>query len=88
MVECLAQAGSAAGLGEDLAQQLARATVSGSGALLDQVDQSAAELRGNVTSSGGTTEAALSVLMAEDGMLPLMRRAVKIAARRSRELAA
>ena len=66
----------AAGLDEDLAQQLARATVSGSGALLDQVDQSAAELRGNVTSPGGTTEAALQVLMAEPGLQTLLTKAV------------
>ena len=86
LAECLAQAGVAAGLNEDLAQQLARATVSGSGALLDQVDQSAAELRGNVTSSGGTTEAALQVLMAEPGLQTLLTKAVAAATARARGL--
>jgi pyrroline-5-carboxylate reductase len=86
LAECLAQAGVAAGLDEDLAQQLARATVSGSGALLDQVDQSAAELRGNVTSPGGTTEAALQVLMAEPGLQTLLTKAVAAATVLARRL--
>lgn len=86
MAECLAQAGVAAGLDEDLAQQLARATVSGSGALLDQADEAAAELRKNVTSPGGTTEAALDVLMAEPGLQSLLTEAVAAAAARARQL--
>ena len=86
MAECLAQAGVAAGLDEDLAHRLARATVSGSGALLDQADEAAAELRKNVTSPGGTTEAALDVLMAEPGLQSLLTEAVAAAAARARQL--
>ena len=82
------RAGVEAGLPADIAARLARATVAGSGELARLSSESADQLRRNVTSPGGTTEAALSVLMADDGMLPLMRRAVETAARRSRELAA
>jgi pyrroline-5-carboxylate reductase len=68
---------------------LARATVSGAGELAARADESAAQLRVNVTSPGGTTAAALGVLMdAETGMTPLMRAAVAAAAARSRELGA
>lgn len=87
MVECMAAAGRAAGLEADLAMQLARATVSGAGELLTQAPESAEQLRRNVTSPNGTTQAALEVLMAGDGMSPLMVRAVKAATDRSRELA-
>jgi pyrroline-5-carboxylate reductase len=88
LAECLAQAGCAAGLPEDLARRLARATVAGSGALLGQAADAPAVLRRNVTSPGGTTEAALQVLMAEvDGLPALMERAVARAAERSRALA-
>ncbi len=87
LVEALAEAGQAAGLPEGLARRLARATVAGSGALLDEAREDAAELRKNVTSPGGTTAAALDVLMSEDGMGRLMRRAVAAAAARSRALA-
>ena len=88
LAECLAEAGIAAGLPPQLAQQLARWTVAGAGELLHRSDLDAATLRRNVTSPGGTTAAALEVLMAEPGGLPeLMRRAVAAAARRSRELA-
>lgn len=88
LAECLAQAGRAAGLPDDLARHLARATVAGSGALLGQAADEPAELRRNVTSPGGTTEAALHVLMAEaDGLRPLMERAVARATERSRALA-
>jgi pyrroline-5-carboxylate reductase len=88
LAECLAQAGVAAGLAPELAQKLARWTVAGAGELLHRSDLDAATLRRNVTSPGGTTAAALEVLMAEDGGLPeLMRKAVAAAARRSRELA-
>ena len=86
MVECLAQAGIAAGLDEDLAQQLARATVSGSGALLDQTNEPAAKLRENVTSPGGTTEAALQILMAEPGLQTLLTKAVAAAEAQARGL--
>jgi len=87
MIECLTQAGIAEGLPAEVAARLARATVAGSGELARQSSDDAAQLRINVTSPGGTTEAALGVLMADDGLAPLMRRAVEAAARRSRELA-
>jgi pyrroline-5-carboxylate reductase len=87
LAECLAEAGVAAGLAPALARQLARATVAGAGELLHRSDLDAAELRRNVTSPGGTTAAALDVLMAPDGLAELMRKAVAAAARRSRELA-
>ena len=87
LAECLAEAAVDAGLPADLARTLADRTVSGAGALLDQSEDDAATLRRNVTSPGGTTEAALSVLMAADGLAPLMTRAVHAAAERSRALA-
>jgi pyrroline-5-carboxylate reductase len=67
--------------------RLARATVSGSGELLQRSSVDAAVLRQNVTSPGGTTAAALDVLMAADGLDILMERAIAAATRRSRELA-
>lgn len=85
--ECLAAAGEAVGLPADLAARLARATVSGSGELLRLSPEPAATLRKNVTSPGGTTAEALAVLMADDGLGPLMKRAVAAAERRSKELA-
>ncbi len=87
LVEALAEAGAAAGLPPQLAQRLARAAVSGSGELLRLSAEDAATLRQNVTSPGGTTEAALDVLMAPDGLRRLMIEAVAAAAKRSRELA-
>ena len=87
LIECLAEAGIAAGLPAELAMTLARATVSGSGELARLSSEDAAQLRRNVTSPGGTTEAALKILMAEDGMAPLMRQAIAAATARSRELA-
>ena len=87
LIETLAKAGVASGLPEDLAWPLARATVAGSGALAAQSDEPVEVLRRNVTSPGGTTEAALGVLMAPDGIQPLFDRAVAAATRRSRELA-
>jgi pyrroline-5-carboxylate reductase len=87
LVESLAEAGRAAGLPDDLAMRLARATVSGAGEMLHRSDETAEALRMNVTSPGGTTEAALSVLLAKDGMKPLLTRAVAAAKRRARELA-
>lgn len=86
LVECLAEAGRAVGLDAELAMRLACATISGSGELLRQSGLDPATLRKNVTSPGGTTAAALAVLMAEDGLQPLMTRAAEAAARRSREL--
>ncbi len=87
LAEALARAGAAAGLPADLAEKLARATVAGSGELLHRSPLDAATLRQNVTSPGGTTAAALDVLMAKDGLEPLLTRAVAAATRRSRELA-
>lgn len=86
MVECLAAAGEALGLDADLAMKLARETVSGSGEMLHRMEESASELRINVTSPGGTTAAALDVLMGEGGLSPLMRRTVLAARDRAREL--
>src|SRR3954449_3117050 len=80
-----ARAGAAAGLPADRAGRLARATVAGSGELLHQAPLDAATLRQNVTSPGGTTEAALAVLMANDGLHPLMEKAVMAATKRSHE---
>jgi pyrroline-5-carboxylate reductase len=87
LVECLAQAGVAAGLENEVAQRLAQATIEGAGELLRTSGLDPATLRRNVTSPGGTTAAALDVLMAEDGLGPLMRRAVEAAKRRAAELA-
>ncbi|WP_407170586.1 pyrroline-5-carboxylate reductase [Bradyrhizobium sp. ORS 111] len=87
LAEELARAGVAAGLPEQLATTLARATVAGSGELLHRSELPSATLRQNVTSPGGTTAAALEVLMAKDGMQPLMTRAIAAATRRSKELA-
>ncbi len=89
MAECLEEAGRQAGLPEELAQRLARATVSGAGELLARSPEAAAVLRRNVTSPGGTTAAALEVLMAkgEAGLQELMTRAVAAATRRGKELA-
>ncbi len=87
LIECLAEAGVEAGLPEELALELARATVCGAGELAYRAAEPAAVLRRNVTSPGGTTQAALEVLMAGDGLGPLLARAVAAAARRSRELA-
>ena len=87
LVECLAEAGAAAGLPADVALRLARATVEGSGELLHRdASTPAADLRKNVTSPGGTTAAALDVLMAPDGLALIMRRAVAAAKRRAGEL--
>ncbi|MEL6600654.1 MAG: pyrroline-5-carboxylate reductase [Pseudomonadota bacterium] len=86
LIETMAAAGAAEGLPEDLAMRLAIATVDGAGALAAQSSQSAEQLRINVTSPAGTTAAALEVLMAEDGLAPLMQRAVAAAADRSRAL--
>jgi pyrroline-5-carboxylate reductase len=86
LAECLAEAGRAAGLDEGLAMQLARATVSGSGDLVRQSELDLATLRRNVTSPGGTTAAALDILMGRPGLKELMVEAVQAATRRSHEL--
>ena len=87
LVECLAEAAVQAGLPADLAERLARVTVSGAGELLRQSAEPAAQLRINVSSPGGTTIEALKVLMTEDGWQPLMTKAIAAATARSRELA-
>ena len=87
LAEELARAGVAAGLPEELAERLARATVAGSGELLHRSELSAATLRQNVTSPGGTTAAALDVLMGHEGLQRLMILAVAAATARSKELA-
>jgi pyrroline-5-carboxylate reductase len=87
LAEVLAQAGAAAGLPPPLARRLARETVAGSGELLHRSPLDAAVLRENVTSPGGTTAAALEILMGDHGLAPLMRNAVAAATARSRQLA-
>jgi pyrroline-5-carboxylate reductase len=87
LAEELARAGVEAGLPEALATKLARETVAGSGELLHCSDLSSATLRQNVTSPGGTTAAALQVLMGADGLQSLMIRAIAAATKRSKELA-
>jgi pyrroline-5-carboxylate reductase len=87
LIEAMAAAGEAEGLPPAIAMQLARATVCGAGELAYQSPETAAQLRINVTSPGGTTAAALQVLMDEDSGFPaLLKRAVKAAADRGREL--
>jgi pyrroline-5-carboxylate reductase len=87
LAESLARAGAAVGLPKPLATRLARATVAGAGELMHRSDLDAAKLRENVTSPGGTTAAALKVLMGKSGIDGLMKKAVAAATRRSRELA-
>jgi pyrroline-5-carboxylate reductase len=87
LAEELARAGIEAGLPVELATRLARETVAGSGELLHRSEHSSATLRLNVTSPGGTTAAALEVLMGPHGMQSLLARAVAAATKRSKELA-
>jgi pyrroline-5-carboxylate reductase len=87
LAEALAQAAAAAGLPRPLAEKLARETVAGAGELLHQSNLDAAALRESVTSPGGTTAAALEVLMGAKGLAPLMKEAVAAATARSRKLA-
>ncbi|MCL3881249.1 pyrroline-5-carboxylate reductase [Marivita sp. GX14005] len=88
MIECLAKAGEAQGLPSELSMTLAKATVAGAGALAMQSAEPPSQLRKNVTSPNGTTQAGLEVLMNEEtGLPPLMARTVDAAARRSKELA-
>jgi pyrroline-5-carboxylate reductase len=86
LVECLTEAGIAAGLPADVAARLARGTIEGAGELLHRSPLDPATLRQNVTSPGGTTAAALEVLMADNGLKPLMKRAVAAAKQRAEEL--
>lgn len=88
MIECLAEAARQVGLSEAMAQQLALETIAGAGELARQAEEDPGQLRVNVTSPGGTTAAALDVLMAEGGLQELMTRAVKAAEERGRELGA
>ena len=87
LAEELARAGIEAGLPAELAAKLARETVAGSGELLHRSELASATLRANVTSPGGTTAAALDVLMGKNGLQELMIRAVAAATARSKELA-
>ena len=87
LAEELARAGVAAGLPAELAGKLARETVAGSGELLHRSELTPATLRQNVTSPGGTTAAALDVLMGPNGLQPLLTRAVAAATQRSKDLA-
>jgi pyrroline-5-carboxylate reductase len=87
LAEAMAKAGIAAGLPAELAARLARETVAGSGELLHRSDVDAAMLRQNVTSPGGTTAAALDVLMGPGGFDALLTKAIAAATKRSRELA-
>lgn len=87
LIESLAAAGVAQGLGPDVALRLARGTVAGAGELARTSGDAPDQLRRNVTSPGGTTAEALAVLMADDGLAPLVDRALRAAAHRSRVLA-
>ncbi|MBT8458357.1 MAG: pyrroline-5-carboxylate reductase [Boseongicola sp.] len=88
-IETLTEAGVAQGLLRQMATELAVATVAGAGALAAQSSEGASQLRVNVTSPNGTTQAALEVLMdPENGFPALMQRAVAAATARSRELGA
>jgi pyrroline-5-carboxylate reductase len=86
LAEALAAAAEAEGLDKETAARLARQTVAGAGALMLETGLSATELRRQVTSPGGTTQAALDVLQAGDGLAPVLRRAVQAATQRSKEL--
>lgn len=86
MIDALAAAARAEGLPDEMAMQLAKATVAGAGALAEQAPETPEQLRINVTSPNGTTQAGLEVLMGEGGLAPLMRKTVAAATHRSREL--
>jgi pyrroline-5-carboxylate reductase len=86
LVEALTEAARLEGFSKANAEKLARATVGGAGALLDADHRAATELRKDVTSPGGTTEAALDILLGPDGLRPLIARAVHAARRRAEEL--
>jgi pyrroline-5-carboxylate reductase len=87
LAEAMTKAGIAAGLPAELAARLARETVAGSGELLHRSPLDAATLRQNVTSPGGTTAAALEVLMGPGGFDELLTKAIAAATKRGRELA-
>jgi pyrroline-5-carboxylate reductase len=85
-IEALEAAGVSAGLSHKDAQRLARSTLTGAAALLARSGEEPSDLRRQVTSPGGTTEAALNVLLSDTGLPPLLREAVAAAVRRSKEL--
>ena len=87
LIECLAEAAKQMGLPSDLAMKLARETVTGSGELARQSSESATKLREAVMSPKGTTLEAINVLMAPDGLQPLMNKAIAAATQRGREIA-
>ncbi len=87
LIECLADAAVSAGLDPELARRLAETTVAGAGAYAFVSEEESRELRRRVTSPGGTTEAALDVLMRDEGLPALLRWAVRAAKERGRELA-
>ncbi len=87
LAEVMAAAGESLGLSPELSRKLADQTVSGAGALLEASNETAAKLRENVTSPGGTTAAALDVLMSDQGIAKVIRRAMQEARNRSKELA-
>jgi pyrroline-5-carboxylate reductase len=86
LIEAMAAAGEKAGLPAELAMRLARETVAGTGELLRVNQAPADELRRAVSSPGGTTLAALGELMSDDGLQPLLDRAIAAAAKRAGEL--
>ncbi|MBR86330.1 MAG: pyrroline-5-carboxylate reductase, partial [Rhodospirillaceae bacterium] len=86
LTECLSSVGEKIGLPSELANKLSRATAIGSGELLYQSDVSTENLRASVTSKGGTTEAALKVLLNENQLETLVEKAVQKAYQRSKEL--
>ena len=86
MVEALEAAALDAGMPADIAPLFARETIIGAGELLKQSDQPASDLRVAVTSPNGTTQAALDVLMSENGLAPLMKQTVRAALKRAKEL--
>lgn len=86
MIEAMTAAGVRAGLPKDLAEILAEVTVAGAGKLAISSEETASKLRENVTSPNGTTAAGLAVLMAENGLGPLIDQTVEAATKRSREL--
>lgn len=86
LAECLVKAGVAQGLSSELATTLAKATIDGAGSMLASFDTPPSQLRENVTSKGGTTAAALEVLMSDEGLAPLIDAAIEAAAKRSKEL--
>ncbi|MGH6828619.1 MAG: pyrroline-5-carboxylate reductase [Rhizomicrobium sp.] len=86
MAEAMTEAGVAEGLPRSQAERFARLTMAGAGALLANEKSSARALREAVTSPGGTTAAALEVLMGDDGLAGLMKRAIHAARKRAEDL--